>query len=65
MADLKKQRVCIRFCFKLGLSGMEAFEMLEVACGEQTVGRTQLCDAFSKFKSGGSYVNFPKAQDVH
>lgn len=39
--------------------------MLEVACGEQTVGRTQLCDSFSKFKISGSYIKFPKTQDVH
>jgi len=43
---------------------METFEMLKVACGEQTVGRTQLYD-FSKFKSGGRCVKFPKAHDVH
>jgi len=65
MADLKKQRVCIRFCFKLGLSAMETFEMLEVACGEQALGRTQLCYSFSKFKSGGSFVKFPKAHNIH
>jgi hypothetical protein len=56
MAGLKKQHVCIKFCFKLGLSAMETFEILEVACGEQALGRTQLCDSFSKFKSGGSFI---------
>ena len=58
---MKKQHVCIKFCFKLGLSAVETFEMLEVACVEQTMGRTQLFDPFSKFKSGGSFVKFPKA----
>jgi hypothetical protein len=40
MADLQDQCVFIKFCFKLGLNAMETSEMMKVASGEQTVGRT-------------------------
>jgi hypothetical protein len=39
MADLKEQDVSMKFCFKGGKDGMEAFEMLKVAFGEQTVSK--------------------------
>jgi hypothetical protein len=37
MADLREQDVSMKFCFKMGKNGMEDFEMLKVAFGEQTV----------------------------
>jgi hypothetical protein len=39
---LKEWHICSKFCFKLWKNAIEAFEMLEVAFGEQTVGRTQV-----------------------
>jgi hypothetical protein len=50
VADLKELHVCVKFCFKQRKIGMETVKMMKVAFGEQTVGRTQLFEWFSKFK---------------
>ena len=34
MADFREQRACIRFCFKLGKTATECYEMLKTAFGE-------------------------------
>jgi hypothetical protein len=51
MTDVKKQRVCIKFCFKLERGATETSEILKVVSGEQTVRRTQVFVWFSKFRS--------------
>jgi len=35
MADFREQRACIRFCFKLGKTATEYYEMLKTALGNQ------------------------------
>ena len=35
MADFREQRPCIKFCFKLGKTATECYEMLKTAFGEQ------------------------------
>jgi hypothetical protein len=34
---MKEQRVCIKYCFKLGKNAMETFRLLKLAFGEQAV----------------------------
>ena len=34
MADFREQRACIKFCFKLGKTATECYEMLKTAFGE-------------------------------
>ena len=34
MADFREQRACIKFCFKLGKTATECYEMLNTAFGE-------------------------------
>ena len=34
MADSREQRSCIKFCFKLGKTATECYEMLKTALGE-------------------------------
>jgi hypothetical protein len=34
MADFREQRACIKFCFKLGETATESYEMLKTAFGE-------------------------------
>lgn len=48
MADLNKQCVCLKVCLKMGENVTEICEVLKVALGEQTVGRTQVFAWFSK-----------------
>jgi hypothetical protein len=61
MADLKEQHVCIKFCFKPGKNVTETFKMLKVCFGKQTMGRTQVLEWSSKFKSSVTSVE----DDVH
>ena len=46
MADFREQRACIKFCFKLGKTGTESYEMLKTAFGEQAMGRSQIFSGF-------------------
>ena len=38
VADFREQRACIKFCFKLGQTATECYEMLKTAFGEQAMG---------------------------
>jgi hypothetical protein len=40
----------------VGKNGTETFKMLKVTFGDLTVGRTQVFEWFSKFKSGATSV---------
>jgi hypothetical protein len=47
MTDMKEQRFCSKFCFKLRKNATENFEILEVCFGEQRNGKnTRLCVVF-------------------
>ena len=35
MADFREQRACIKFCFKLGKTATECYEMLKTAFGDK------------------------------
>jgi len=52
MADFCEQRACIKFCFKLGKTATECYEMLNTAFGEQAMGHSQTFQWFSRFKAG-------------
>ena len=41
MADFREQCACTKFCFKLGKTATECYEMLKTAFGEQAIGRSQ------------------------
>ena len=57
MADFREQRACIKFCFKLGKTATEYYEMLKTAFGEQAMGRSQTFQWFSQFKAGGTLTD--------
>jgi hypothetical protein len=52
MADLREQRVCIKFCFKLGTTAAETHQMLKQAFGDNSLGQTQTYDWYKRFKNG-------------
>ena len=56
MKDLEEQRVCVKFCFKLGKTLTETFQMLQQACGEDCLSRTQCHEWYQRFKSGRTSV---------
>jgi hypothetical protein len=47
-----EQRVCIKFCVKLGKSATETIEMLRKAYGEHSLHRTDVFECHSRFKAG-------------
>ena len=57
MADFREQRACIKFCFKLGKTATECYEMLKTAFGEQAMGRSQTFQWFSRFKAGRTWID--------
>ena len=52
MADVDEQRVCIKFCVRLGTTGSETFEMLKQAFGDSCVSRSRTFEWFGRFKNG-------------
>jgi hypothetical protein len=40
MVDLKEQRICVKFCFKLGKTLSEAHEMFKTAFDDNAMGKT-------------------------
>lgn len=52
MANLKEQRVCLKFCFLLEKSATKAYQMLQQAFKEDAMSRTQVFEWFGHFKRG-------------
>jgi len=44
MADVKEQRICIKFCFKLNKTAAETHRMLKEAFGEQALSQARTCE---------------------
>jgi hypothetical protein len=42
MADLREQRVCIKFCFKLEKTAADTYQILNKAFGDNSLGKTQI-----------------------
>jgi len=56
MKDLEEQRVCVKFCLKLGKTFTETFQMLQQAYGEDSLSRTQCYEWYQRFKSGRTSI---------
>jgi len=56
MKDLEEQRVCAKFCFKLGKTFTETFQMLQQAYGEDCLSRTPCHEWHQRFKSGRTSI---------
>jgi hypothetical protein len=52
MADLKEQRMFMKFCFRLGKTAPETHEMLKTVFGDSAMRRRQTSEWFSRFKRG-------------
>jgi hypothetical protein len=50
MDVLKEQRVCIKFCQKLGKTATETYKMLQQAFGETALSRSKTLDGISDLK---------------
>ena len=47
-----QQRLSIYFCFRLGKTGAETYEMLQAAFGESCLSRSKTFEWYSRFTSG-------------
>jgi hypothetical protein len=54
MGDFHEQRVCVKFCFKLGNMFLDTFEILKQAFGNRAMSRTQTHEWYKCFKEGGT-----------
>jgi hypothetical protein len=57
MTDVKEQRICIKFCFKLGETAAETHKMLREVFGDSALGLTQTYEWFKRFKNGRMSVD--------
>jgi len=56
MVDVKEQRICIKFCFKLNKTAAETHRMLKEAFGEQALSQARTFEWFKHFKDGWESV---------
>jgi len=56
MADIKEQRICIKFCFKLNKTAAETHRMLKEAFREQALSQARTFWWFKHFKDGWESV---------
>jgi hypothetical protein len=50
MCESIEQSICIKFCFKIGKTATETYQLLQQAFGEDAMGRTQVFYWFPRFK---------------
>ena len=49
MCESTEQRICLKFCFKIGKTATETYQLLQQAYSEDAMGRIQVCDWFRRF----------------
>lgn len=52
MTENIEQRICIKFCFKLGKTGTETYEMMKTAFADEAMSRARVFEWFRRFKEG-------------
>ncbi|GFU10946.1 protein GVQW3 [Trichonephila clavipes] len=57
MCENTDQRICIKFCFKLGKTGTKTYEMMKTAFGNEAMTHARVFDGFRRFKEGRQSVN--------
>jgi hypothetical protein len=57
MTDVKEQRICIKFCFKLGNMAAETHKMLKEAFADNALGLNQTYEWFRHLKNGRMSVD--------
>jgi len=56
MCESTEQSICIKFCFKIGETATETYQLLQQAYGEDAMGRSQMYYWFRRFKEGRTSV---------
>jgi len=55
-----EQRICIKFCYKIGKSASETLDLLKLAFGNEYVNKSTTFRWFSRFKNGMESVKDEK-----
>jgi hypothetical protein len=56
MADVKEQKICVKFCFKLNTTAVETHRMLKEAFGDLALSQARTFEWFKRFKDGREAV---------
>ena len=65
MCESTEQRICIKFCFKIGKTATETYQLLQQAYGEDAMGRTQVFDWLHRLKRVEPPMKATPAHDDH
>ncbi|GFT46665.1 protein GVQW3 [Trichonephila clavipes] len=57
MYENTDQRICIKFCFTLGTTFTETYEMMKTAFGDEAMIRARVFEWFRRFKESRQSVN--------
>ena len=57
MSVFHEQRICVKFCVKIGKSVTETSEMMKIAFGEEATCSTQTYEWWKRFKEGRTSVD--------
>ncbi|GFU23058.1 hypothetical protein TNCV_3515131 [Trichonephila clavipes] len=57
MCENTDQRICIKFCFQLGKTDIETYEMMKTAFGDEAMSRARVFEWFQRFKESRQSVN--------
>ena len=54
--ETSEQRACVQFCFKIGKTASETYELLKTAFGDKCLSRSNVFIWFNRFKNGRESV---------
>ncbi|GFY31172.1 protein GVQW3 [Trichonephila clavipes] len=57
MCENTDQRICIKFCFKLGKTGTKTYKMMKTEFGNEAMSRARVFEWSRPFKNGRQSVN--------
>jgi hypothetical protein len=63
VCESTEQRIYIKFCFKMVKTSTETYQLLQLAYGEDAMGRTQFFDWFRRFKGCRTSLKATPARD--
>ncbi|VVC35518.1 Hypothetical protein CINCED_3A017225 [Cinara cedri] len=61
MSEINEQRVCIKFCLKLGKNATETYTMIKTAFGDDSLSCSVTFEWFKRFKDGQQSINDPRS----
>ena len=57
MTEKQDQRICIKFCFQLGITNSKTIQMMQKAFGNECMSKTRIKEWYNRFKGVRPSVN--------